>query len=207
MDGGGLGEQDAPSSIMDLMADAGYGSVAQSHLPPAPLPATATPSVIIPSMSLQQQQPPPQPQPLQQQQQQQPPQQYSRPTSNVMPPRPSLSTSALTPPEDPTLHARNRRSQAPDSSNTGHQDKRRRTTAASGYLNIPQVNSTTQQPATLSSTSSSTNPPANTSNSMATPSGGQQPAPTAVPPSAPTDSVSGCSSACIPGPRAMLTRP
>ncbi|KAK0641837.1 Myb/SANT-like DNA-binding domain-containing protein [Cercophora newfieldiana] len=153
---GGLGTQDAPgTTIMDLM-EASYGSAQQTHIPPPTLPsATATPSLIAPPL---------------------PPQQHQRPTSTVMPPRPSISSSALTPPEDPSLHTR-KRFQPPDNNalvnTTNHQDKRRRTVAAPGHLNLQQSVGNSNPVATVN---------ANNVTNTAAGAPPQQPTPAAVPP-------------------------
>jgi len=160
---GGLSNQDAPgTTILDLM-EANY-TPAQTHIPPPSLPsATATPSLIAPPL---------------------PPQQHTRPASNVVPPRASISSSALTPPEDPSLHTR-KRFQAPDNSalvnNTNHQDKRRRTVAAAGHLNLQQL-VPNNNPAPAINPSTVTNAS----------SGGavQQPVPAPAPPTFHPDAVS-----------------
>jgi len=162
---GGLGNQDAPgTTIMDMM-EASYGNTQQTHIPPPALPpATANPSSLIAP-------------PL-------PMQQHQRPASTIMPPRPSISSSALTPPEDPSLHTR-KRFQPPDnnalvnSSNTNHQDKRRRTVAVPGHLNLQQSVSSNNTAATVSASNIT-----NTAVGV-TP---QQPTPVAVPPTFHPDS-------------------
>ncbi|KAK3353915.1 Myb/SANT-like DNA-binding domain-containing protein [Lasiosphaeria hispida] len=141
----GLDEQDAPgSAMMDLLTDATYANPTQTHHippPPAPPSSTTTPSTIAPSVTHHQQ----------------PQHHQPRPSSTSLPARSSIaSSSALTPPEDPSLHTR-KRFQAPDVNNSGNpasqqQDKRRRTTnasaaahahaatgaATSGYLDLTQ---------------------------------------------------------------------
>jgi len=113
----GLTNQDAPgTTIIDLL-EVNYGTAPQAHMPPPALPsATATPSLIAPPLPSQHQ----------------PQQQHQRPVSTIMPPRQSISSSALTPPEDPSLHTR-KRFQPPDANTlTGQQEKRRRTGGAGG---------------------------------------------------------------------------
>ncbi|KAK0620800.1 Myb/SANT-like DNA-binding domain-containing protein [Immersiella caudata] len=132
----GLSNQDAPgTTIMDLM-EANYVSAPQTHIPPPSLPsASATPSLIAPPL---------------------PSQQHPRSGSTVMPPRASIGSSALTPPEDPSLHTR-KRFQPPDNnklvSNANHQDKRRRTAAAAAHLNMQQPVANNNPPPIVSAAS------------------------------------------------------
>jgi hypothetical protein len=101
-----------------------------------------------------------------------------------MPPRASISSSALTPPEDPSLHTR-KRFQPPDNntlvSNATHQDKRRRTVAAAAaHLNLQQPVSNNNPPPAVSASSITT----------AASTAPQPPVPAPAPPTFHADAVS-----------------
>jgi len=119
-------EQDATGNpMMDHFTDNTYGSAAQNHIPPPlethiPPPHSMVPTAPMGGSIVT------------------PLQQLPRSASNAMPQRASMSSSALTPPEDPALqHGRKRfQDTTLPSNNVGPQEKRRRTTA--GYLEMTQ---------------------------------------------------------------------
>lgn len=122
-------EQDAPGNpMMDHFTDNTYGSAAQNHIPPPLETHIPPPHSMVPTAQMGSSIIPPL-------------QQLPRSASNAMPTRASMSSSALTPPEDPALqHSRKRFQEVTLPSNgVPPQDKRRRTTTATaGYLDMGQ---------------------------------------------------------------------